>query len=183
MQEPVRHLPNVISDASRSDRSKLKWQYHWRYAICQGEQSLRDPQRSRVLRVVHARQLAAYAGKRSISVFQLLVSIPAAPSVRVAAVATYAATTYAGRTSEMKRTFRGGFDSIRMISKTPGNAGKIKAEYRNSIRGNALIALLSVIIVHLEEKRNLQVNFFIVMRMLIVLPRGKRRTLVVIFNY
>lgn len=38
----------------------------------------------------------AYAGKRSISVFQLLVSIPpATPSVRVAGTATYAATTYA----------------------------------------------------------------------------------------
>lgn len=61
------------------------------------KQSLRYPQTLTCVRVVYAGQLAAYAGERSISVFQLLVSIPATPSVRVAAgaVATYAATMYA----------------------------------------------------------------------------------------
>lgn len=86
-------------------------------------------------RIVYAGQLAAYAGKRSISVFQLLVSIPATPSVRVAAgagaVATYAATTYAVSWQtklSMTRMFHDeDFDSIRVISKTPNDdIGKIK---------------------------------------------------------
>jgi len=96
MQEPVRHLPNVASDVSRSARSKLKWQISLTLCDIPAQAVITASANAHV----HSRSIrwtASCVRRQAINICFPTSRLDSSHSIRVAAgaVAMYVATMYA----------------------------------------------------------------------------------------